>query len=40
MSRQYLSGAAKRKLKLGKEEQKKKLSGSMDRYFNKILGKC
>jgi len=27
MSRQYLSGAAKRKLKLGKEEQKKSYLG-------------
>lgn len=29
----YLSGCAKRKLKVEKEEQTKKLAGSLDRYM-------
>jgi len=37
-TRQYLSGAAKRKLKLVQENRNKKIAGSMDQFVKKKTG--
>lgn len=39
-TRQYLSGSAKRKLKLVQENINKKMAGSMDQFVKKKTGRC
>lgn len=38
-SRQYLSGVAREKIKLEKDERNKKSTGSLDRFFNKTVSR-